>query len=139
MNPLEKKVKAELEAIGYGVHRSGWPDFLITKDGLLHSVVEVKGYYDNVRPHQKQLHDILLAAGIKVHIVHETQLERFLWAMKETAPAQWSEPVSAVARLSPDYDPAGRAVDAAVDPALWDRVMSQPDGGEDDASQVVEK
>ena len=67
MNPTEGELRALLEANGYKVLRSGWPDFLaIPPDGGQSIAVEVKSGSDTVRKHQQAMHEALEAAGIPV-------------------------------------------------------------------------
>jgi len=70
MNELEKKAKAALEARGWAVYRSGWPDFLCVKDNKV-MAAEVKSDKDRVRDNQRIIHQILVGAGIPVKIVRE--------------------------------------------------------------------
>ena len=65
----EEDFKSEFEANGYTVVRSGWPDFLIMKNGVV-AGVELKGDNDSVKPNQQEMMDILSAAGIRCFVCH---------------------------------------------------------------------
>jgi hypothetical protein len=70
MSEHEHRLAHRLRAAGYEVLVNGWPDLLVQKDGKTFAY-EVKAKGDNVRPHQKAMHDALRAAGIEVEIVDE--------------------------------------------------------------------
>lgn len=135
LNRTEKDFKERVEKIGYQVHRNGWPDFLITRDGKLFCLVELKTFGDPVRPEQEAMHTILRAAGVKVHVVYADQCAVFLDGLRACAPAEWSE--------GDDLHPgewrarqAGRLVDAAIRSGLWDGVTPPDARDDDDAAQV---
>ena len=67
MNLQEEEFKNEFEANGYTVVHSGWPDFLIMKNGVV-AGVELKGKNDFVKPNQQEMMDILSAAGINCFV-----------------------------------------------------------------------
>ena len=52
---------------GYTVYRSGWPDYLITKDNKI-IFVEVKGRGDKLRDSQKAMLKILSEHGLKCFV-----------------------------------------------------------------------
>jgi hypothetical protein len=69
MTPAEQLIAAEYRAQGYTVLHKGCPDFLICKDGKV-AFVEVKCGPDTVKPHQREYHEALRKAGLKVEVVH---------------------------------------------------------------------
>jgi hypothetical protein len=59
---------------GYRVLRNGWPDLLVVPpDGGPSFAVELKSGTDAVQPHQKKMHAVLEAAGIKVIVVRKVK------------------------------------------------------------------
>jgi len=69
------------------VLRKGWPDFLCYNETYRHGsydgvyrgkifAVEAKTGADKVSPHQKQMHRILIKAGIPVHVVRPDNLTK---------------------------------------------------------------
>jgi hypothetical protein len=56
----------------YRVLRNGWPDLLvIPPDGGSSFAVELKSSRDKVRPHRKEMHEALEAAGVRVLVAKE--------------------------------------------------------------------
>jgi hypothetical protein len=63
----ENKFRALATDLGWEVHRSGWPDFFLTRGGEL-LLVEVKGAKDRLRPSQVSLFTAFESHGIHVKI-----------------------------------------------------------------------
>lgn len=67
MNPAEEKFKIEAEARGYEVFKSGYPDFVIVKDGMVLGV-EVKKEDGYLMSSQKAMALVFANAGIPFFI-----------------------------------------------------------------------
>tara|TARA_R100001443_G_scaffold11987_1_gene21489 strand:+ start:671 stop:1171 length:501 start_codon:yes stop_codon:yes gene_type:complete len=68
---FENKVYKALEREGFDVLRSGYPDFLVRRNGRYGGVaaVEVKQGSDKVRDNQKEMHKLFNEAGIPVYVI----------------------------------------------------------------------
>ena len=68
---FEQMVYDHLKSDGFDVLRSGYPDFMVRRNGRYSGVcaVEVKQGSDKVRPNQKTMHDMFKDAGIPVYVV----------------------------------------------------------------------
>ena len=68
---FENKVYKALEKEGFDVLRSGYPDFLVRRNGRYGGVaaVEVKQGSDKVRDNQKEMHKLFNEAGIPVYVI----------------------------------------------------------------------
>ena len=78
---------------GYRVLRNGWPDLLVVPpDGSPGFAVELKSGRDKVRPHQKEMHDALEAAGVRVVVTKVDGVER--------VPPQRKEPLTPEQKIS---------------------------------------
>jgi len=68
---FENKVYKALEREGFDVLRSGYPDFLVRRNGKYGGVaaVEVKQGSDKVRDNQKEMHKLFNEAGIPVYVI----------------------------------------------------------------------
>jgi hypothetical protein len=77
MTPSEQVAKDCLVAEGWSVLHNGWPDFLCFRQGQSSRpdviAVEVKLPPDRPTEKQKQLHHILIAAGIPVYMLHDVR------------------------------------------------------------------
>ena len=76
-NNFEIKVKQLFERNGFTVLQTGWPDFLIKRNGRYEGIaaVEAKQGSDKVRPNQKKMHNMLKEAGIPVYVVRPETLK----------------------------------------------------------------
>ena len=76
-NNFEIKVKQLFERNGFTVLQTGWPDFLIKRNGRYEGIaaVEAKQGSDKVRPNQKEMHNMLKEAGIPVYVVRPETLK----------------------------------------------------------------
>ena len=74
---FEEKVRNILEAQGHIVYSSGYPDFMVQRNGRYSGVaaVEVKQGTDKVRPNQEEMHKIFKQAGIPVYVIRPESLE----------------------------------------------------------------
>ena len=68
---FEQRVYDHLKSDGFDVLRSGYPDFMVRRNGRYSGVcaVEVKQGSDKVRPNQKIMHDMFKDAGLPVYVV----------------------------------------------------------------------
>lgn len=70
MNIDEEEFKDKFEAMGYTVLNSGWPDFLIMKDGVI-AGVEKKSKHDAIEPNQQKMMNALSAGGIRCFVARQ--------------------------------------------------------------------
>jgi VRR-NUC domain len=75
VNVSEEQVATEYREMGYEVLRGGWPDLMAVRDGSV-VLIEVKTEDDVVRPHQKQMHDVLEGLGFPVIVERVPRLTR---------------------------------------------------------------
>lgn len=73
MNPSEFKFCEEAIDDGYEVLRSGWPDFLLLKDGKA-IFVEVKRGSDRLTTGQLRMMRALKLLGHEAHVLHDGEL-----------------------------------------------------------------
>jgi hypothetical protein len=73
---FEQKVYEHLKREGFDVLRSGYPDFMVKRNGRYSGVcaIEVKQGSDKVRPNQTEMHDMFKDAGIPVYVVRPEDL-----------------------------------------------------------------
>ena len=73
---FEEKVRNILEAQGHIVYSSGYPDFMVQRNGRYSGVaaVEVKQGTDKVRPNQEVMHKLFKQAGIPVYVIRPESL-----------------------------------------------------------------
>ena len=73
---FEQRVYDHLKSDGFDVLRSGYPDFMVRRNGRYSGVcaVEVKQGSDKVRPNQKIMHDMFKDAGIPVYVIKPEDL-----------------------------------------------------------------
>lgn len=64
MNEIEYEFVKKAIELGYAVLNTGWPDFLITKDGVTQGV-EVKGPNDTLKKNQMRMLNALANGGIE--------------------------------------------------------------------------
>src|SRR5438094_498260 len=73
MNALETKISDALAKRGWPVIRRGWPDFLIYREGQAGqyrvAAVEVKSDSDHLSEQQEEMHRVLRAVGLPVHVL----------------------------------------------------------------------
>lgn len=69
VNQNELRVQQQLEAVGWEVLTSGWPDFLCERAGRV-VAVEVKGQGDHLRDHQRDVHERLIRVGLHTLVMH---------------------------------------------------------------------
>ncbi len=77
MNPLEIRAARWLTEQGFKVFRVGWPDFLVTKDGLTLGV-EIKSNSDWLRQRQIMMHEVLFHSGIPTIVIRESDMTRHI-------------------------------------------------------------
>jgi hypothetical protein len=73
MTAAELVVFEKLQSEGFAVVNRGWPDFLAFRivNGIPElRAVEVKGPTDRMSEYQRNMHDLLAQAGIKVQVVN---------------------------------------------------------------------
>ena len=68
---FEQRVYEHLVADGFDVLRSGYPDFMVRRNGRYTGIaaIEVKQGSDKVRHNQKLMHDMFKEAGIPVYVI----------------------------------------------------------------------
>ena len=73
---FEQIVYDQLKDDGFDVLRSGYPDFMVRRNGRYSGVcgIEVKQGSDKVRPNQKEMHDMLKDAGIPIYVIRPEDL-----------------------------------------------------------------
>ena len=73
---FEQKVYDHLKRDGFDVLKSGYPDFMVQRNGRYSGVcaIEVKQGTDKVRPNQKMMHDMFKDAGIPVYVIRPEDL-----------------------------------------------------------------
>jgi hypothetical protein len=83
---------------GYRVLHNGWPDFYaVPRDGGPGFAVELKSSHGKLGEHQKELHEALAAAGVRVVVAKETQAGRR--PLLEMTPAERIEFFQDIGRL----------------------------------------
>ena len=73
MQNAEKRLREQALREGYEVLHSGWPDFLLVKDGKA-IFVEVKGRSNEIQENQFRLLKVLEGLGLYVRIAFEGDL-----------------------------------------------------------------
>jgi len=76
-NPSEKRFALEAIKRGCGLHRAGWPDFIV-RVGEEVFFVEVKLRGDAIRPDQERTFSILEHLGLKVRISVNGEFDNLL-------------------------------------------------------------
>ena len=76
VNNFEQKVYDHLKSEGFDVLRSGYPDFMVQRNGRYSGVcaIEVKQGSDKVRPNQEIMHNMFKDAGIPVYVIRPEDL-----------------------------------------------------------------
>ena len=76
VNNFEQRVYDHLKSEGFDVLRSGYPDFMVQRNGRYSGVcaIEVKQGTDKVRPNQEIMHDMFKDAGIPVYVIRPEDL-----------------------------------------------------------------
>ena len=76
VNNFEQKVYDHLKSEGFDVLRSGYPDFMVQRNGRYSGVcaIEVKQGTDKVRPNQEIMHNMFKDAGIPVYVIRPEDL-----------------------------------------------------------------
>lgn len=65
---VEARFKQLATGKGWRTLRSGWPDFLVVRDGVKPRFVEVKSSTDTLSDNQVELYEALGKAGIPVYV-----------------------------------------------------------------------
>ena len=76
VNNFEQKVYDHLKREGFDVLRSGYPDFMVQRNGRYSGIcaVEVKQGADKVRLNQEIMHNMFKDAGIPVYVIRPEDL-----------------------------------------------------------------
>lgn len=93
LTPAERQFVAAAVKRGVkGMHRSGWPDFLVELESGRSIGVEVKAPGDSLRPNQISMFEALERAGLQVFIWRPKHAERLVHWRRHLHVRRFGEP-----------------------------------------------